>query len=337
MYVNHIILRTGILICLVSCSENLDDRATPADVSSINCDRIPPLPIRDVTEFEAAPGAEDFTFDNEGYLVGVTGDNELFRLSYSGVLEVLHPNLGIAMDSAFPVRGIRFLHNGDLVYVDRGIGGLVRMTMNNYFKQPIISGLKEPNGIAIDSNEFVYLTELGGRVIKVDPNNGESRVLQSENVALDGIAFSPDFHRLYYNSEDGQLFYLPIFDDGTVGNREFLVQLTEPQSGSESNHLDDGVRDTSVLLDGMTVDECGNIYVVQMKGIIWKVSPEGEKEIVVDLAESRFSGIINAVNFGSGIGGWKSDAIYIIAMSGGLFEVEVGVRGRSNIGTAVAH
>jgi hypothetical protein len=60
-----------------------------------------------------------------------------------------------------------------------------------------------------------------------------------------------------------------------------------------------------------------------MTGNIWRVSPQGGVEKVVELP----TGMYNAVNFGSGVSEWKQDAVYVASMGGDAYEVEVGVRG----------
>ncbi|MBN1653347.1 MAG: SMP-30/gluconolactonase/LRE family protein [Deltaproteobacteria bacterium] len=307
---------------------------TPVDPPA-DCKNLPPLPITDFKQLTNVLGSEDFTFDNQGYLVGVTLDNKLFRVSYSGTSEILLQNAGTPGGSmggmSMTVRGMRFLPDGHLVFADRGSGNLVKMSMSDYSKKTLMSGLVEPNGLSVDMKGFIYATEMGGRLFRVDPNTGASSVLFSmEGVSLDGIAFAPDYKTLYFNNEMGYISYIPVFDDGTSADYTLLTQIV-PSFASGG----------PPMLDGLTVDECGNVYVVQMTGIIYRISPiDGTPQLVVTLSSSDTSenntgfrgppggGLtINAVNFGSGINGWKEDAIYVISMMGSVYEVELGVKG----------
>jgi sugar lactone lactonase YvrE len=160
---------------------------------------------------------------------------------------------------------------------------------------------------------LVYVTEMGGRVRQVDVGAKTTRILLQHDMSLDGITFNADYSRLYVNSEMGSVSYIPFNPDGTTGGR---VPVAE---------------NVALLLDGMTADECGNVYIVQMAGVIFRLTPDGQQQEVVDLNDLVGSyeerGLVNAVNFGSGIGGWKADALYIASMEGSAYEVVVGVKG----------
>lgn len=284
---------------------------------SVDCDNLPSLPIATFTTLDHVPGAEDFTFDDQGFLLAVGMDNALFRCPYQGTAEVLLPNAGTpAGGMPMTVRGIRFLLDGDVVFADRGTGGLVKMNMTDFSIETLFSGVMEPNGVAVGMDGMVYLTEMGGGLHQIDPDTGASSQIFNEGVSLDGITFNADYSRLYFNSEQGYISYIPFNADGTMGDWELHTQI----SGGFS------------MLDGLTADECGNVYCVQMTGVIWRISPDGVQEQVVTLSGGGGGWgpggtTINAVNFGSGIGGWKKDAIYVISMGGGVYEVVLGVEG----------
>jgi hypothetical protein len=64
--------------------------------------------------------------------------------------------------------------------------------------------------------------------------------------------------------------------------------------------------------DGLGVDVCGNLYVNDFdKQALYRVSPDGLQ--VVELMKTNFwSGIYGHGNtWGSGVGGWLEDAIYM--------------------------
>jgi hypothetical protein len=78
------------------------------------------------------------------------------------------------------------------------------------------------------------------------------------------------------------------------------------------------------------MDKCGNLYAVASYGEIYRITPTGEWAVVVDLRHATNNAMnLASVNFGSGIGGWRSDALYVSPYSGkGLFEIVVGVDGK---------
>ena len=112
---------------------------------------------------------------------------------------------------------------------------------------------------------------------------------------------------------DGKVYRIPVNDDGTAGEAELFAELPV------DSHM-----------NGTTMDECGNLYAVASIGAIYRLSPDGEWEMAVDLrSEARGEMNLSSVNFGSGIGGWKRDALYVSPYDDeGFFEVVVGVRGK---------
>ncbi|MCP4606808.1 MAG: SMP-30/gluconolactonase/LRE family protein [Proteobacteria bacterium] len=227
------------------------------------------------------------------------------------------PNVGTVSIGVHPmtVRGMRFLPDGDLVFADRAAGIVMRLNLTNLSKRPIASGFREPNGIVLDMDGFIYLTGANKKIVRIHPDTGATETMFTGQYTLDGITFSPDYKTIYFNTERGHVSKLPINDDGSAGKTTRLATIQG-----------DGPAD----LDGLTTDECGNIYVVKMNGTVWRIGKEGGKpEKVVTIRNlNPAAAIISAVNFGSGIGGWKEDALYIIAMaSNKVYEVEVGVRG----------
>lgn len=307
------------------------------------CASLPKLPIADYVKLNIS-GSEDFTFDKLGYLIGVdAANNMLFRSKYDGSREDLIPNIG-STASGFPVRGLRFVagansKSGELIFADVGASGLTKITMGGMIRTQLVSGVNQPNGLALDPYGFAYLTGADGNVIRVNTKTGKSTTYFKQAVAdvsLDGIGFSPDYKRLYIDTEYGYLSYLPVKDDGTAGDYVLMANLTTlmPQTGGQGG---------PPMLDGLTVDECGNIYVTQMSGTVWRISPDSlesnpkvEKVITITASSTQATqqggppggGLtFNAVNFGTGIGGWKADALYIIDMAGSIYEVVVGVKG----------
>ena len=78
-------------------------------------------------------------------------------------------------------------------------------------------------------------------------------------------------------------------------------------------------------VDGVLTDVCGNVYVTQYgNGLVWRIAPDLTKEIVADL-ETNW---IPNLNFGSGVGGWEHDRIYISDREADrVFELDPGVWG----------
>ena len=270
------------------------------------CDDPPPLPITDFQVIEGVPGTEDFSFDNLGYVVGVS--ERAYRVTYDGELETVVPGIGRA-------QGTQVLLNGDYALVQSP--EITRITTSGSVST-LYANTSSGNGIALDREGFLYVTD-NEDIRRIDPDTGQDTVFA--RVPFDdsnGITFSPDYDILYVGNcgghrspYDGEIYKIPISEDGTPGEAEWFAEI--PVDSHQN---------------GITMDECGNLYVVLSTGFIYRLSPDAEWEMVVDL---RTGGELNlaAINFGSGIGGWRTDSIYVSPYSGdGLYEVNVGVPGK---------
>ncbi|MSQ02552.1 MAG: hypothetical protein EXR71_11810 [Myxococcales bacterium] len=80
------------------------------------------------------------------------------------------------------------------------------------------------------------------------------------------------------------------------------------------------------MLDGLNVDECGNVYATSyVAGKVWRWAGErGEPELVTDV---RASWIPN-LHWGNGVGGWRDDVLYMANRdNGSVYTLEVGIKG----------
>ncbi|NUN13517.1 MAG: SMP-30/gluconolactonase/LRE family protein [Myxococcales bacterium] len=79
-------------------------------------------------------------------------------------------------------------------------------------------------------------------------------------------------------------------------------------------------------LDGLNVDECGNVYVTEyVLGYIWRISPDGVIYKGVKLPSSW----IPNIEFGHGVGGWDIYTMYVMNLNGNsIFAIQTGFRGK---------
>lgn len=263
-----------------------------------DCNNLPALPVA-YTILPASTGSEDFTFDTEGNMLGVSFDTyALTRTTYEGVATAILPSVSTWG------RGVRVLSNGDYLVAEPDAGEILRITPAGS-KTTILSTPDQPNGLAMHPNGMAYLTSGGGQLRRFDPDTGDLTVID-QGPSFDGITFSPDYRTLYYNSETGEVFQMSVDEQGLPTGEPSLM-VTIP---------------LTKILDGMTMDECGNLYVVEMTGVVWRVSPELELEPAVEVGDAT---LMSAVNFGSGYGGWKADHLYIMDLGGAVFEANIGV------------
>lgn len=77
----------------------------------------------------------------------------------------------------------------------------------------------------------------------------------------------------------------------------------------------------------MALDACGNLYVVVMDGRVYRVAPTGAAVEIADLGADG-PVVTTALHFGSGVGGWESDHLYVMdRANAALFAIPVGVSG----------
>jgi sugar lactone lactonase YvrE len=224
-------------------------------------------------------------------------------------------------------QGTRLLPNGEIVVTNAWENALTRVYPNGS-AEPFAIGIDGPNGLAVNENGDIYASSGAGRIYRIDPEeNFFEVVLEMNGRNFDGITFSPDYEVLYFNEERGNIHSAPVNDDGSLGPATLLVDVRA--------QIDLSVVPMGMdILDGMTADICGNIYVTIMGGLVVRVTPTGEASVAVNLYENVPEGaqnvapLIPALNFGSGFGGWKRTHLYVISFLHGIYEVDVGVMGK---------
>ncbi|MEZ4316290.1 MAG: SMP-30/gluconolactonase/LRE family protein [Myxococcota bacterium] len=263
------------------------------------CASLPPLPTA-TPVIQGLGISEDFAFDVEGRLVGVENGN-LRAVTRDGDLTLISPNVGDA-------RGNRILLDGSVVVASVFTGTLQQVQLDG--ARTTLASVPQPNGIAIDPRGDAWVTSSSNGLYRVGVDGSVDLVGQNGS-SLDGIVFSPDYRVLYFNSELGNVWRLEIDADGDpVGTPELFADV--PLGGG--------------LLDGMTTDICGNLYVIRMDGHVVRFLPDGTLDGIVDI-DTGFA-FIPALNFGPGIGGFERDHLYVMNFGGGVFDLDIGVEGR---------
>jgi gluconolactonase len=145
--------------------------------------------------------------------------------------------------------------------------------------------------------------------------NGRLTLLTRELSGPNGIAFSPDERYLYVSNWDLKrkvLMRYEVNPDGTLANGKVLRDFTrDPEP---------------VALDGIKVDQKGNVY-VSAPGGVWVLSPEGK-------ALGRIVPPEHDANFAFGDSDGKT--LYLTA-STGLYRIRVNIPGiRAPVGVQAA-
>lgn len=277
---------------------------TPTTVPQVEVDcTAVPTGLRPYAKYTWAPSAEDFTFSADGYMFSITG-GALKRTPYGGGSEVLVPGLGDA-------RGTRFLPDGRVAIAHMDTGSVKVVDPATGSLETVAASLANPNGIAIGADGRIYVATTG-QILRIDPETLDVEVVVDlPGNSFDGLTFSPDYRRLYFNEEVGQVHWVDFDDDGVPG---------PPSDGID---IPNGIS----LLDGMAMDACGNLYVIVMNGKVWRIwADTGELEQILDVGGLAF---IPALNFGlPPTGGWGNELLYVLDFTGSLYEVDVGVPGK---------
>jgi hypothetical protein len=268
---------------------------------TVDCTALTPLPAPYVT-YGWAPPLEDFTFTNDGHILGVIGGH-LQEVAFGGASSILVPNLGDA-------RGTRILPDGRVAIALVDSGTVLLVDPNTGGQEVLASGLANPNGIAIGDDGNVYVTT-SGRILRLKPADfSQEIVAEVTGRSFDGISFSPDYSRLYFNEEVGRIHWVDFDSAGNPGPVQDGPAI--PIGGFS-------------LLDGMAVDACGNLYTTEMGSTVWRVSPSGDVDLVVEVSGVA---ILPALNFGPGTGGFDDHTLYVQDFLGRMHAVDVGVPGK---------
>jgi gluconolactonase len=149
--------------------------------------------------------------------------------------------------------------------------------------------LNSPNDLVYRSDGILYFTDppFGLPGLFDDPDkelefsgvfaarDGEVTLITDELEGPNGLAFSPDERYLYVGNWDPDrkvVMRYPIAADGAAASEgEVLCDLTA-EPGEDA-------------IDGMKIDEAGNLYVCAPGGI-WVISPAGERLGLLELPEA---------------------------------------------------
>jgi len=285
-----------------------DAGPTEPDVPAVeyDCDNLPEGPFS-LTKLDGPMASEDLAFDPYGNVIG-SNDKAIFKSGYNEQPQVFVPNMKFRA-------GLRYLPNGHLVVCNNNKGELVRIDEEGV-QHTILTGLSYPNGLTVDLDGWVYLTEHdANKVLRVHPFTGETTTLTTEISSPNGVTFSPDYKTLYIGGFSGKkiIYAMSISPNGVPG--KLIKWAKDVGSG---------------WLDGMAVDACGNVYIADYGTTkILKLPPDGSSwEVFID--GSTWDGAyLPNLQWGSGVGGWSQTSVFLPdGWNKGVFEVDIGVPGK---------
>jgi gluconolactonase len=260
----------------------------------------------------------------DGYLLfsDMPGDVRRRWDEFGGVTEVARPsNKGNGMTWDLEGRLVVCEHvTSSLVRMDPDGTGSGREVLASHYDG---RELNSPNDVVVKSDGTIYFTDpTYGRmpgfgiereqdldfqgVYRIPPGGGDLELAVDDFVQPNGLCFSPDESLLYVNDTDRA--HIRVFDvqaDGSLSGGQVLAD------GIGTGELESGE-----LVDGMKLDERGNVWVTGPKGV-WVFSPQGEHLGVVEVPEN-----VGNVNWGGPAWNWL-----FIAASASMYRVNTNVSG----------
>ena len=260
----------------------------------------------------------------DGYLLfsDMPGDVRRRWDEESGVTEVANPsNKGNGMTWDLDGRLLVCEHvTSSLVRMDPDGTGSGREVLATHYDG---RELNSPNDVIVKSDGSIYFTDpTYGRmpgfglereqeldfqgVYRLPAGGGELELVVDDFAQPNGLCFTADESLLYINDTDrAHIRVFEVGSDGSLSGGDVLAD------GIGTGELESGE-----LVDGMKLDEPGNIWVTGPKGV-WVFSPEGEHLGVLEVPEN-----VGNLNWGGPDWNWL-----FIPASTSMYRVQTKVSG----------
>jgi hypothetical protein len=283
---------------------------------AVDCDNLPQPPFTITPLGNVFPqrfagvGSEDIAMTGNGTFVGESGDVLLESDAEGNTSEYFS-------DIASPLFGLRFNSDGELLGVNSGSenvdifsGGL----QDVYATMGMVMG----NGLYPDNEGNAWVSDFGGNAIYRIDSTQTVHPVTDLSTQPNGIFFDENRRILFWTRYGtSELHSFPIDDDYEAGADALVVNLAGQT-------------------DGITMDVCGHIYAVDQAGggscridrvhltEDGELAPEGVVEIAGggDIG----TGCSNA-QFGYGFGDDNDRSLFVTAISGDIYIVDVGIEG----------
>jgi gluconolactonase len=240
-----------------------------------------------------------------------------------------HPTEGVTVlrDPSNKCNGMTRDNDGNLIVCEHVTSSLVRESPDGT-RETIASHwgereLNSPNDVIVASDGSIIFTDpTYGRmpgfglereqeldfqgVYRLPADGGDLQLLIDDFAQPNGLCFTPDESQLYIN--DTVHAHIRVFDVGSDH------ELSNGRVFAEG--IGTGDMATGELVDGMKLDERGNVYITGPKGV-WIFAPDGEHLGVIEVPEN-----VGNVNWGGD--DWRT--LYIPA-STSVYRVQMKVAG----------
>jgi sugar lactone lactonase YvrE len=250
---------------------------------------------------EGFDGSEDLAFDGNGGLA-LKRDGEVVVVAADKSETVL----AVDVPQAY---GTRYLGDGRLIVALPGDGKVIAIDEGGAISD-FVTGVDGANGLYPDLAGDVWITEFGGdRVIRVGEDLTRTTIVMGgDAAAANGVVYDPSRGLLFYtNYQAGQVRRVAIDEQGQPGAPELVVTLagTKP--------------------DGLAMDACGYLYVVNQGGNeLYRVllDEAGAASVTPDAPMAVFPSNVANAQFGVGPG-FDPTTLYVAGNPGDVYTLQV--------------
>ncbi len=274
-------------------SAETGDTDTGVPPIEFDCDALPEADDTEMTGDAGGPGPRayhDVVFDDDGHLIG-NDLSSLLSATYEGGVTPMVPGTGM-------LQGMDRLPDGDLVVVDDTNGTLVRVSPEGA-TSIITTGMYGTYGVTTGPDGMLYAAPVyqgdGSVVIaRVDPETGDT----TEWAKLSRV-HTP---RIVVFNLDSTIAYVATIGTGTV------FQIPVDDNLDPTGQAEDYATGIGSWMDGLGIDACGNLYVAEYASSgLYRVRTDSSVESLVRKRPTPYG---HGLEWGSGIGGWRTDALY---------------------------
>jgi hypothetical protein len=289
-------------------------------VPTFDCATVPDSE-RTMNALEFPRAHDGITFNAEGVFIGASNPH-VMRSYYDDPAELIAPNVGsmyqmdILPDGDYVVQEgdtntiMRVSPEGSVTTLATDVGGY---SLRVFPDGLVYAGASFSTG---DADDMIY---------RIDPDTGDKTTyINSERLQPRGFDLSQDLNRVFIGTADcsgnGRIWVVDVDEEFNPLNEPSVFAV----GVGEGWH------------DGVGVDACGNIWVTEFcSGALWRISADGlevEKMLEYNPGEGwDFEQYGHAVIWGSGVGGWMDQALYMPQPNNNnnVFEVDIGVPSRS--------
>ncbi len=298
----------------------------------IRCQDLPtgPLPTGEFA-FDGSPldgSSEDLTFTPNGTIL-VRNGADLVEIDPDGNVTVFNTSMPMPGDTL----GTRWTVNNSFVTATLSTGEMLEVQADGTVST-LLTGLGIGNGIFADLDGNIFFTDFLGPpplAAWVDANGANQVELGAggdEAPQPNGIIYDPDRGFVFYvGYASGIIQRVDVSDLANPGTPETIAMIGSEGGGDQ------------IGLDGVALDECGNLYIVDQNndseavpipGSLYRLRLDGAGNPVAEpelLVAEFAAGIANAV-FAQGPG-WEGyeTTMFGVGLPGVIVTVDVGVVG----------